>query len=171
MSSIEVISCLRNLDLDLVGDAAVGIGPVERLRETAGRRGRRQRARHVIRLHAHHPGPLAIQRHIHGRIIERLAELHVAQECSRLSFSRTLSAKARSLSRFGPLTATSIGVGEPRLITRLTMSRGSKENLTSGICSRTAGAGAPLARQCGSVSRSSIGPAARLPAARCSTGI
>ena len=40
--------------------------------------------------------------------------------------------------RFGPLTATSMGVGEPRLITRLTISLGSKEKLTSGICARNA---------------------------------
>ena len=49
-------------------------------------------------------------------------------------------AKARLAARFGPLTATSIGVGEPRLMTRLTMSLGSKEKLTSGICSREASA-------------------------------
>ena len=44
-------------------------------------------------------------------------------------------AKARLASRLRPLTATSMGVGEPRLITRLTMSLGSNEKLTSGICS------------------------------------
>src|SRR5258706_204007 len=46
---------------------------------------------------------------------------------------RSLSACSRFAARFGPLTVTSTGVGEPKLITRLTMSLGSNENLTSGM--------------------------------------
>ena len=40
----------------------------------------------------------------------------------------TLVANARLAVKSGPLTATSIGVGEPKLITSLTMSAGSKPN-------------------------------------------
>ncbi len=52
----------------------------------------------------------------------------------RCSLSLMVCANARLDAKFKPLTATSIGVGDPRLITRLTMSLGSKEKLTSGIC-------------------------------------
>jgi hypothetical protein len=49
------------------------------------------------------------------------------------SSSRSVSAKARFSARLGPLTATSTGVGEPKLMTSLTMSAGSNENRTPGI--------------------------------------
>ncbi len=48
------------------------------------------------------------------------------------SFARSRSAYWRLSARFGPLTATSIGVGAPKLITRLTMSLGSNEKRTPG---------------------------------------
>jgi len=43
-----------------------------------------------------------------------------------------LVGKRAVAARLGPVTATSIGVEEPMLMTRLTISLGSKEKLTSG---------------------------------------
>ena len=101
-------------------------------------------ARDVGHLHAEQPGALAVEVDVDRRIIERLAELHVAQRRDRRERSAQLLRDTRGRGRLGPLTATSIGVGEPKLITRLTMSLGSKENRTSGqLLRRTLAAAAP----------------------------
>jgi len=50
----------------------------------------------------------------------------------------TTCAKARLTPRLGPLTATSIGVDAPKLMTRFTMSLGSKEKRALGSCSENA---------------------------------
>ena len=52
------------------------------------------------------------------------------------SSRKIFSAWARLTSSFGPLTATSIGAGAPKLITSLTMSAGTKE--TCSPCTRSA---------------------------------
>ncbi len=69
----------RHLHLHLVADAAFRVGPEDRHHEAARRGGRHQRAGHVGRRHAALAGPLAVQLHGHGRIVERLHELQVAQ--------------------------------------------------------------------------------------------
>jgi len=62
-----------------------------------------------------------------------LAELNVSQ---RRNFREALANLFRKLAAGGQVGAADgnlNGVGEPKLITRLTMSLGSKENFTSGI--------------------------------------
>ena len=79
------------------------------------------------------PGPLAVDLDAHGRVVEGLGVLEVAERGDLRQLVPDLRRVGPVSAKFGPLTATSTGVGEPKLITSLTMSAGSKENCTSGI--------------------------------------
>ena len=72
---------LWNLHLDLVGDTTVWVGPVVGHDKAAGRGGRDERAREVFHRQpaAARAGQLAIQLHGDRGVIERLAELQVAE--------------------------------------------------------------------------------------------
>ena len=69
-----------------------------------------------------------------GREIETLTgDPDTAENTAKLAAKpRSFSAYRRLSARFGPLTATSMAVGAPKLITRLTMSLGSNEKRTPG---------------------------------------
>ena len=89
--------------------------------------------RDVLTASARQAGLLAIDVHVDRRIVQRLRRTasRAGPECR-----RARSAASRHTARFsaklGPLTDTSIGVGEPKLITSLTMSAGSNEKRTLG---------------------------------------
>ena len=127
---------LGHLHLHLVGHAAVGVGPVIGHHKPAGRSGCHQRPRHVRHLDSHdsRPSPDPPSRPRSDNPAPGQTGGRAGREC-RWRAALTCSPKARSAARFWPLIAISIGVGEPRLITRLTMSLGSKEKLTPGIFS------------------------------------
>ena len=124
----------RNFDLHLVGDAALGIGPVVRHDEPAGRCRRHQRPRDIDRRQARPAPPSRDRRSLRssdsratGQLADRAERESLPTRCEPSRRTARLSAK------FGPLTAISTGVGEPKLITSLTMSDGSNEKRTSGI--------------------------------------
>ena len=71
---------LRDLDLHLIADAGLGIGPVVRHHEAAGRRGRHHGPRDLAAVTPLSPGPLAIDVDLDGRVVERLGELQIPQE-------------------------------------------------------------------------------------------
>ena len=68
-----------DLDLHLVADAGLGVGPVVGHNEPAGGRGRDHGASDLGHRDAAQPGFLTVDLHPHGRIIERLDELEIAQ--------------------------------------------------------------------------------------------
>jgi len=72
------------------------------------------------------------------RVVERKAVLEVAERRDPGQFLANLFGKGAVLARFGPVTLTSTGVGEPKLMTSLTMSAGSNESRTPGICCASA---------------------------------
>ena len=80
-------------------------------------------------------------------IVELLRELQIAEE-RQLRELRPDLLREGAVRRRGsaPCTATSIGVGEPKLITWLTMSPASNETCTSGSSLAKAGA-QPLAQR------------------------
>ena len=117
-------------------------------------------------------GALAIDVDVQRRIVQRLRVLQVAQR-RQSSPARvdTFSAKARLAAMLGPCTATSIGVGEPKLITWLTMSPASNEIVHSGRARGEASrAVAPSVLRRDQRGRASAPPAAPLRAGRWSTG-
>ena len=72
------------------------------------------------------PAFCAIDGDGHRRIVQRLLDLHVAQARILFNSATILLACARAADRSGLATTISIGVGEPKLMTSLTMSPGSK---------------------------------------------
>ena len=70
---------LWNLHLNLISHSAVRVSPIIRHHKPARGSRRYQRTRHFGHLHPHQPGPFAVHSHIDRRIVQRLAELHVAQ--------------------------------------------------------------------------------------------
>ena len=69
----------RDLDLDLIGDAALRIGPVVGHHEPAGRCRRDQGAGNVGGREARQAGFFAVHIHLDRRVIERLSHLQIAQ--------------------------------------------------------------------------------------------
>ena len=67
-----------NNDLDLIGDAAIRIGPVVRYDEPARRRGGDERAGHFRHFDAHQACALAAHVDVECRVVQRLAEANVA---------------------------------------------------------------------------------------------
>ena len=96
---------LRNLDLNLVGHATVWIGPIVWHNKSAGRSGRHERAGHFGHFDAHESCAFPINGDIHGRIIEGLSELHIAQRRNFLqplpNFSRELTIGREVRSAYG----------------------------------------------------------------------
>src|SRR5579862_2538407 len=70
---------LRVLDLDLIGDTRIRIGPIVRGRETAGVGRFRQGAGHLPRCDPQLPGQFSVHLHVHTGIVERQFVFQVAQ--------------------------------------------------------------------------------------------
>jgi hypothetical protein len=77
-------------------------------------------------------GTLAVDVHLHHRTVEHLSVLQIAQPADPGQLRPTVSAYSRLTVRFAPVTATSIGVGEPKLITWSTRSAASKDDGARG---------------------------------------
>ena len=73
---------LRDLHLHRVGNAARAC-PEDPLRVAAGGGRGGERLDHIVLRHAEEPGALTVHLDPHGRVLQRLTELHVAQHAER----------------------------------------------------------------------------------------
>ena len=78
----------RDLHLDLVRVAADVVAPEVPRGVAAGVGGRDQRLADVAGGHAAEPGPLAVEGHLHGRVVERLLDLDVAERLDPVELAR-----------------------------------------------------------------------------------
>ena len=79
---------LRDFHLDLVRIAADVVAPEIARGVAAGVGGGDQRLADVARGHAAEAGPLAVERDLDGRVVERLLDLHVAERRDRRRTAR-----------------------------------------------------------------------------------
>ena len=125
----------RNLDLDQVVEAGLHVDPVVEVGEAGRRRRHDQRVGHVLDRGAAQPRLLAVDVDLDGRVVELLLELDVAEEgdpphLARRSYPRAAGPGRDRCRRSGPRSASS----EPKLMTLVTISPGSKPKVALSAC-------------------------------------
>jgi hypothetical protein len=81
---------LRDLHLDLKGDAGVRVAPVGRLEVAARRRRGDERPSDLLDRHPELARPLAVDPDVHRGVVERLPELQIAQSRDLLHLGQRL---------------------------------------------------------------------------------